>query len=132
MLMFFLKSFRLYYYKFHQEEIKDSNKREKKTSTYVHKKLKNTLFAKKKKISHSKKDAFFRGNWHHTMIWMTYSNLKPQKVAKLKYEWWKMFKNKTFEKENHVILEQTKFTSLATTISIYLSFISNNKIKNQF
>ena len=130
--MFFLKSFRLYYYKFHQEEIKDSNKREKKTSTYVHKKLKNTLFAKKKKISHSKKDAFFRGNWHHTMIWMTYSNLKPQKVAKLKYEWWKMFKNKTFEKENHVILEQTKFTSLATTISIYLSFISNNKIKNQF
>ena len=130
--MFFLKSFRLYYYKFRQEEIKDSNKREKKTSTYVHKKLKNTLFAKKKKISHSKKDAFFRGNWHHTMIWMTYSNLKPQKVAKLKYEWWKMFKNKTFGKENHVILEQTKFISLATTISIYLSFISNNKIKNQF
>jgi len=43
-----------------------------------------------------------------------------------------MFKNKTFGKENHIILEQTKLISLATTISIYLSFISNNKIKNQF
>lgn len=98
--MFFLKSFWLYYYKFHQEENKKIlNKREKK-NFYIRtqKTKKHTLFAKKKKISHSKKDAFFRGNWHHTMIWMTYSNLKPQKVEKLKYEWWKTFKNKTFWK----------------------------------
>ena len=125
--MFFLKSFRLYYYKFRQEEIKDSNKREKNFYIRTQKTKKHTLFAKKKKISHSKKDAFFRGNWHHTMIWMTYSNLKPQKVEKLKYEWWKtMFK--TFEKENHVILEPTKFTSLAT---ISISLLSQKKHQNQ-
>ena len=41
----------------------------------------------------------------------------------------KRLKTKLFEKENHVILEQTKFTSLATTISISLLSQKNNKIK---
>ena len=43
----------------------------------------------------------------------------------------KRLKTKLFEKENHVILEQTKFTSLATTITISISLLSqkNNKIK---
>ena len=43
-----------------------------------------------------------------------------------------MFKNKTFEKENHVILEQTKFTSLATTtISISISLLSQETKKSK-
>ena len=42
----------------------------------------------------------------------------------------KRLKTKLFEKENYVILEQTKFTSLATTITISISLLSqkNNKI----
>jgi len=60
---------------------------------------------------------------------MTYSNLKPQKVEKLKYEWWKTT-FKTFEKENHVILERTKFTSLAT-ISISISLLSQETTKSK-
>lgn len=64
------------------------------------------------------------------MIWMTYSNLKPQKVEKLKYEWWKAT-FKTFEKENHVILEQTKFTSLATTTTISISLLSQETTKSK-
>lgn len=61
---------------------------------------------------------------------MTYSNLKPQKVEKLKYEWWKAT-FKTFEKENHVILEQTKFTSLATTTTISISLLSQETTKSK-
>lgn len=42
----------------------------------------------------------------------------------------KRLKTKLFEKENHVILEQTKFTSLATTITISISLFISKEQQN--
>jgi hypothetical protein len=42
----------------------------------------------------------------------------------------KRLKTKHFEKENHVILEQTKFTSLATTITISISLFISKEQQN--
>ena len=68
MLMFFLKSFRLYYYKFRQEEIKDSNKREKKL-LHTYTKTKKHTFCKKEKNQPLKKRRLF--SWqlasHHDL-----------------------------------------------------------------
>ena len=42
----------------------------------------------------------------------------------------KRLKTKLFEKENHVILEQTKFTSLATTITTSISLFISKEQQN--